>query len=280
MVPTAPVASSTLAGIVSTGAQNFAGAKTFDAAPIIATLTARGALVASATKQVTSLALTNGQIVIGSTGADPVAASLAATTNQTTVTPGAGTLAIGTVQDINTNSSVTFGSLTLGNALNLVAASGNVVMNMQPTTTFTTAQYFDFAFQPIYTGTTRTTAAFIRFQRISTTDGAYSGIFSVFTRLSGAGFLEACRFTERQCMVSPGSITPDATGRNTLVLGLSTVPTTSPADQINIFAADASAGNCTLGIRTEAALVTESVTSDRTLAIVHNGTVVKLCIKA
>lgn len=66
------------------------------------------------------------------------------------------------------------------------------------------------------------------------------------------------------------------------VLGLTngTAPTTSPADMIQLFSVDASAGNATLGLRTEAAVVTESLTSDRTLQVVINGTVYKLLLKA
>lgn len=66
------------------------------------------------------------------------------------------------------------------------------------------------------------------------------------------------------------------------VIGLAngTAPTTSPADMVQLFSVDASAGNATLGLRTEAAVATESVTSDRTLQVVINGTVYKVCLKA
>lgn len=66
------------------------------------------------------------------------------------------------------------------------------------------------------------------------------------------------------------------------VIGIAnaTAPTTSPADMIQIFSVDASAGNATLGLRTEAAVATESVTSDRTLQVVINGTVYKLMLKS
>lgn len=64
-----------------------------------------------------------------------------------------------------------------------------------------------------------------------------------------------------------------------LAIGNGTEPTTSPADQIQIYSVDLSAGNATLGLRTETAVVTESVTSDRTLSVRINGTTYKICLK-
>lgn len=66
------------------------------------------------------------------------------------------------------------------------------------------------------------------------------------------------------------------------VLGLTngTEPSSSPADMVQLFSVDLSAGNATLGIRTETAVVTESVTSDRTLSVRINGTTYKICLKA
>ena len=57
------------------------------------TLTAHGILVGEGTSAVVSKVLTNGQLLIGSTGADPVAASLSAGAG-ITITPGAGTITI------------------------------------------------------------------------------------------------------------------------------------------------------------------------------------------
>jgi hypothetical protein len=66
----------------------------------------------------TAISLTNGQLLIGSTGADPVGNTIAATPNQTTVANGAGTITIGTAQNISATSSPTFASLSLNNGLN------------------------------------------------------------------------------------------------------------------------------------------------------------------
>jgi hypothetical protein len=63
----------------------------------LATLTDGGILLGSGTGAITPLAqATNGQLPIGSTGADPVLATLTGTTNQITVTNGAGSVTLST----------------------------------------------------------------------------------------------------------------------------------------------------------------------------------------
>ncbi len=102
--------------------------------------TSNGVLLGNGTSPVsTATVLTNGQLLIGSTGAAPVSASLTQAANQgVTVTGGAGSLALATVQDIRTTASPTFAGLNLSGALSLptnglvvgtnqlVAASGKV----------------------------------------------------------------------------------------------------------------------------------------------------------
>ena len=79
-----------------------------------ASLTNHGILVASGTDNFKSLgAATNGQLPIGSTGADPVLAALTGTADQITVTNGAGTITLSTPQSINTTSSPQFAGLAL-----------------------------------------------------------------------------------------------------------------------------------------------------------------------
>ncbi len=51
-------------------------------------------------------------------------------------------------------------------------------------------------------------------------------------------------------------------------------------DGVRIGSVDISAGNASLSLRTEAAVVTESVTSDRTLQVQINGTTYKICLKS
>lgn len=69
----------------------------------------------------------------------------------------------------------------------------------------------------------------------------------------------------------------DAVG--VIALANGTVPSTSPADMVQLFSVDLSAGNATLGLRTETAVVTEAVTSDRTLSVRVNGTTYKILLK-
>lgn len=59
----------------------------------LASPTAHGILVAEGSSAFNPIVLTNGQLLIGSTGADPVAASLTAGTG-VTITPGAGSITI------------------------------------------------------------------------------------------------------------------------------------------------------------------------------------------
>jgi hypothetical protein len=58
-----------------------------------------------------------------------------------------------------------------------------------------------------------------------------------------------------------------------------TEPASSPADMVQLYSVDLSAGNATLGLRTETAVVTETVVSDRTLSVRINGTTYKICLK-
>jgi hypothetical protein len=78
----------------NTTTQTVAGAKTFSSAPTFSSLTANSFLYSGAGGiAATTAAPTNGQILIGSTGAAPVLASLTAGSN-ITITPGAGSITI------------------------------------------------------------------------------------------------------------------------------------------------------------------------------------------
>ncbi|KKN18001.1 hypothetical protein LCGC14_0960270, partial [marine sediment metagenome] len=73
----------------------------------VATLTDGGFMLGSGTGAVTSLAqASNGQLPIGSSGADPVLAAISGTTDHISITNGAGSIAV----DLDTNTQTLLGS--------------------------------------------------------------------------------------------------------------------------------------------------------------------------
>ena len=101
---------STLSNPTLTGSVTFSG------------LTAKTMLYLDASQILASTAApTNGQVLIGSTGNVPALGSIAGTSNQITVTPGAGTITLSTPQNLHTGASPTFTGLTL---TGLVVPSG------------------------------------------------------------------------------------------------------------------------------------------------------------
>lgn len=74
-------------------------------------------LITDGSSTLQDITLDNGELLIGSTGAAPVATTLTGTTDQVIVTNGAGTITLSLPQSINTTSSPTFDSLTLTNPL-------------------------------------------------------------------------------------------------------------------------------------------------------------------
>jgi hypothetical protein len=61
----------------------------------------------------TDITLTNGQLLIGSTGNFPIPATISGTSNQVTVTSGAGTITLSLPQSISTTSSPSFANVSL-----------------------------------------------------------------------------------------------------------------------------------------------------------------------
>ncbi|KKN68770.1 hypothetical protein LCGC14_0447900 [marine sediment metagenome] len=79
-----------------------------------ASLTDHGILLGSGTSAITPLAVAaNGQIPIGSVGADPVLAEITGTANQITSTPGAGSITLSLPQDIHTGASPEWAGATI-----------------------------------------------------------------------------------------------------------------------------------------------------------------------
>lgn len=95
-------------------------------------LTANAMLWADASKQITSAAATNGQLLIGSTGVAPVLGTLTGTANQVTVTNGAGSITLSLPQSIAASSTPTFAAMTvsavMGVGIGPVAGSGLTVV--------------------------------------------------------------------------------------------------------------------------------------------------------
>lgn len=86
----------------------------------------------------TTVAPTNGQLLIGSTGVAPVVASLAGTANQVTVTSGAGSLTLSLPQSIHTGATPQFSALGLGvvaGAAGTLTATTAILDSLTPKTT-------------------------------------------------------------------------------------------------------------------------------------------------
>jgi hypothetical protein len=109
----------------STGVIRYDGAGTFAAS----TLTNHAVLIGGASNAITSLALTNGQLAIGSTGADPTAATLTAGTG-VTITNGAGSITIASVGGALTWTVVT-------GATQAMAVNNGYIANRAGTVAFT-----------------------------------------------------------------------------------------------------------------------------------------------
>lgn len=106
--------------IDSTSSPTFAGLT-------LTSLTGQGFVFVGAADIVSSTAAaTDGQLLIGSTGNNPVAATLAGTANQLTVTNAPGSITLSLPQDIATTSNVTFNQLTLTNGFGCNGASPQV----------------------------------------------------------------------------------------------------------------------------------------------------------
>ena len=86
------MATNNAVNIASAGIVKYDGAGTFSAD----TVTQHSVLVGGASNAITSIALTNGQLAIGSTGADPSAATLTAGSG-VTITNGAGSITVNAV---------------------------------------------------------------------------------------------------------------------------------------------------------------------------------------
>jgi hypothetical protein len=136
---------------MTAGTQTFTGAKTFSIAPILSSLTASGILRLDASKNMVSTALTNGQLLIGSTGAGPVASTITGTTNRVTVTNGAGSITLSLPQDIATTSAPSFTGMTVSGLSPLFLVGTDTKSNLQSISFFTTTGMVQNIVSNIYT---------------------------------------------------------------------------------------------------------------------------------
>lgn len=105
----------------------------------LATGTAHALIVNDTSGVLSSLGpLTNGQLLIGSTGAAAVAAAITGTTNQVNVTNGAGSITLATPQNIHTGASPTFTGLTLSGLSDGFVTSTTGVLGSQTDIVLTT----------------------------------------------------------------------------------------------------------------------------------------------
>ena len=132
-------ASATQPGIISTGTQTIAGNKTFSGTTNFSSLAASSVLYLNASNNLSSFALTNGQVLVGSTGANPVATTITGTANQVIVTNGSGSITLSTPQNINVGASPTFVSMTLTSASNqlTLGTTNTLILNSSQSTTQT-----------------------------------------------------------------------------------------------------------------------------------------------
>lgn len=92
----------------------------------LTSITAHGIMVGEGTSSVATKVLTNGQLLIGSTGVDPVAASITSTGSTLTVTGGAGTINIDITAPVTVANGGT-GAITLTNHGILLGAGTSAI---------------------------------------------------------------------------------------------------------------------------------------------------------
>jgi hypothetical protein len=173
--------------------------------------------------------------------------------------------------DVNSFNIVNPGQSTTGTAL---------LMTIPLSTSLTTGK----AFGTIVSGESFGRAIFY-------SDGKYgigpgSGTRDVFLSRSGTNTLRissdgttgaADISITRNILVGTGAV--GTSGAGVLVLTNGTVPSTSPADVVQLFSSDISAGNATLGLRTETAVASDAaLASTHSLTIKINGANYKLML--
>jgi hypothetical protein len=223
-------------------------------------VTANGMLYVTTSGQVRSTgAPTNGQVLIGSTGAAPVLAALTGTANQITVTNGAGSITLATPQNIDTTAAPTFGGLKVAAG---TAATPSLRGSQDPNTglNFLGADTLEFS-----SGGTRRgyflTGTLVMAADISMTDDDWIGLGGSAGRIA----FDDQAVDELEITGNVGiNLTSFGTSANSVLgMGNGTAPSSSPADAFQIWSADrgSTAGKAGLHLRTEDG--TQHVLADR-----------------
>jgi hypothetical protein len=169
--------------------------------------TARAFLFVNTSTQVAeTAAATNGQILIGSTGANPVLASITGTGNQITVTPGAGSITLSAPQNLHTTAQFQVGKLGVGGA----AATAASITNLGPLTggtgDTTNSNYGLNMPEPINTAGLNDVVGF-NSNPYTNVGGAFGNIYGGILSFQTASSVTAKRFVGMFSQGNPGTST-------------------------------------------------------------------------
>jgi len=151
-----------------------------------ATFTDGGLLLGSGVGAFTALGqATNGQIPVGSTGLDPVLATITGTANQIISTPGAGTITLSTPQDIHAAATPTFADLTISTPVNIYALSHDSFAD------FVANEHIDHTAVTLTAGTGLTGGGTIAANRTFAVDGVLEDLDTLGAAASDGQFIVA-----------------------------------------------------------------------------------------
>ena len=104
-------------------------------------------------------------------------------------------------------------------------------------------------------------------------------ILTLGVSVAGGAATEKAAFTVDGNFLLGVAAAGTSAANGVMALGNGATAPSDSADMVQLYAFDISAGNASLGIRTETAVVSETVVSDRTLTVKINGTNYKICLK-
>ena len=171
----------------------------------------------------------------------------------------------------NTNLRLGLGTASPQRPLSLVVADGSGIQIRRNSVSANTKLTIGFRHT---TSESATNNCFIQSER---TNLPVSGdqAFEFFTNST----TEAMRIEGQNVMIKSTAV--GTSGVGVLGIGSGTEPSTSPADMIQFYSVDLSAGNATLGLRTETAVAADvALASTHSLSVVINGTGYKIPLTA